>query len=219
MEVEKVVIFGTSTFADVVKYYLDQDDRYEVVAFTSTDPETKSHHGLNHVHFSEIQKMYPSKQFKMFIAVGYRKMNSLRERFYKEAKELGYSLISYIHPSVIRWPNVEIGDNCFIFEDNTIQPFSKIGSNVVLWSGNHIGHHASIGDHSFISSHVVVSGQVNIGRNCFIGVNTSIRDSIDIGNRNLIGAGAIIMKSTKDNEAYVPARTNPYHKSVDEIDF
>lgn len=219
MKVEKVVIFGTGTFADIVKYYLDQDERFEVVAFTSSETTLKDYQGLVHVSFSEVSKIYPSSEYKMFIAVGYRKMNSIRERFYNEAKGLGYSLITYVHPNVVRWPNVVIGDNCFIFEDNTIQPFSKIGNNVVLWSGNHIGHHASIGDHTFISSHVVVSGQVNIGKNCFIGVNTSIRDTIDIGNRNLIGAGAIIMKTTKDNEAYVPTRTNSYHKTVDEIDF
>ena len=56
------------------------------------------------------------------------------------------------------WARHEIGENCFIFEDNTIQPFVKIGDDVVLWSGNHIGHHAEIGDHCFISSHVVISG-------------------------------------------------------------
>ena len=50
------------------------------------------------------------------------------------------------------------GDNCFILEDNTVQPFVTIGNNVTLWSGNHIGHDSVIEDDCFISSHVVVSG-------------------------------------------------------------
>lgn len=215
----KVVIFGTGTFSDVVKYYLENDNRYEVVAFTSSDEEMKSYEGLPHVSFRDVKTKYPPSEYSMYIAVGYRKMNSFRERFYNEAKELGYTLITYIHPNVVRWPNVKFGDNCFIFEDNTIQPFVSIGNNVILWSGNHIGHHASVGDHTFISSHVVVSGQVKIGKNCFIGVNTSIRDGIEIADRNLIGAGAIIMKTTKENQAYVPQRTDPFVKTVDQIDF
>ena len=51
-----------------------------------------------------------------------------------------------------------MGDNCFIFEDNTVQPFVTLGNNLVLWSGNHIGHHSTLRDHCFISSHVVISG-------------------------------------------------------------
>lgn len=215
----KVVIFGTGTFSDVVKYYLENDGRYEIVAFTSSNAEMTEYQDLPHVSFQDVIVKYPPSENSMFIAVGYRKMNSIRERFYNEAKELGYKLITYIHPNVIRWPNVTFGDNCFIFEDNTIQPFVTIGNNVVLWSGNHIGHHASVGDHTFISSHVVVSGQVKIGKNCFIGVNTSVRDGIEIADRNLIGAGAIIMKSTKENQAYVSQRTEPYSKTVDQIEF
>lgn len=216
---KKIVIFGTGTFSDVVRYYLDNDNRYNVVAFTSSNAEMETYGGLPHVSFEDVKTHYPPSDYSMFVAVGYRKMNSLRERFYLEAKDLGYELITYVHSSVVRWPNVKFGDNCFVFEDNTIQPFATIGNNVILWSGNHIGHHASVGDHTFISSHVVVSGQVKIGKNCFIGVNTSIRDGIEIADRNLIGAGAIIMKNTKENQAYVPQRTEPYIKNVDQIDF
>lgn len=69
-----------------------------------------------------------------------------------------------------------MGDNCFVFENQTIQPFVKIGNDVIIWSGNHIGHHSMIGDHCFISSHVVISGNVKIEPYCFLGVNSSIRD-------------------------------------------
>ena len=56
---------------------------------------------------------------------------------------------------------VEIGENCFIFEANVIQPFVRIGDNVVMWSGNHIGHDSTIGSHCFIASHAVISGNVD----------------------------------------------------------
>ncbi len=82
-------------------------------------------------------------------------------------------------------------DNCFILEDNTIQPYVKIGNNVVLWSG-HIGHDVAIGDHNFITSHVVVSGFVTIKRNCFLGVNATIRDAVTIAPETLVATGAII---------------------------
>jgi acetyltransferase-like isoleucine patch superfamily enzyme len=66
---------------------------------------------------------------------------------------------------------------------------------------------------------VVISGQVHIGAYTFIGVNATLRDSITVGQLNVIGAGALIMKSTKDHEVYVPERTKPYPKTSDQINF
>jgi UDP-3-O-[3-hydroxymyristoyl] glucosamine N-acyltransferase len=93
---------------------------------------------------------------------------------------------------------VEMGEHCFIFEANVVQPFVKIGRNVVLWSGNHIGHHSTIGDNCFVSSHVVVSGSVNVGRNCFLGVNSTFANNLEIGDDVWVGPHVVV---TKDVEA------------------
>jgi UDP-3-O-[3-hydroxymyristoyl] glucosamine N-acyltransferase len=111
-----------------------------------------------------------------------------------------------------------VGDNCFILEDNTIQPFVTIGSNVTLWSGNHIGHDSTIADHVFIASHVVVSGHVEIGSFVFIGVNATLRNSIRIAPGTLIGAGAVIMKSTKEQGVYLPQRAELFSKTSDQVE-
>jgi len=100
-----------------------------------------------------------------------------------------------------------VGDNCFIFEDNTVQPFVTIGNNVTLWSGNHIGHHSVIHDHCFIASHVVVSGGVEIGEQCFIGVNATLRDHIRVGARCVIGAGALLLDHAEPEGVYLGAAT------------
>ena len=99
----------------------------------------------------------------MFVALSYAKLNAVRKEKYLAAKALGYRLASYVSPRATVLNDGRIGDNCFILEDNTIQPFVTIGNNVTLWSGNHIGHHSTIRDHCFIASHVVVSGGVEIG--------------------------------------------------------
>ena len=138
----------------------------------------------------------------MFIAIGYKNVNKLRAKIYTEAKGKGYELISYVNSKVTKWGDTEIGDNCFILEDQVIQPFVKIGSDVIIWSGNHIGHHSVIGDHCFITSHVVISGNVKIGPYCFIGINASLRDGITIARECVIGAGSLILRDTKEREVY-----------------
>jgi len=129
------------------------------------------------------------------------------KRNMKMPKKLGYKLASYISSKATFLTELPIGENCFILEDNTIQPFVNIGNNITLWSGNHIGHHSVIRDHTFIASHVVVSGGVDIGEQCFLGVNATLRDHICIGPRCVIGAGALILSDTQPDGIYVGSET------------
>jgi len=215
---DRVIVFGTGSFAQIVNFLLTRDSSHDVVGFTVNEAHIthKELMGLPVLPFESLDRDYPPDDFKMYVAVGYRKVNQVRAGIYAEAKLKGYELISYVSSKCSYWGE-SLGDNCFIFEDNTIQPFVKIGNDVVMWSGNHIGHHSTIGDHCFISSHVVISGHVNVGPYCFMGVNATTRDSISIGQSCVIGAGALIMKSTKDKEVYITKRTYPDDRTSDEI--
>lgn len=209
---EKVVIFGVGEIASVAHFYLTHDSPYEVAAF-SVDKEFMKEDeflGLPVVPFDEIEAIYPPDKFRMFVPISYRDVNKLRAEKYYQAKAKGYRLISYISSKATTWPGLIVGDNCFIFENNVIQPFVKIGNNVILWSGNHIGHHTVIKDHCFIASHVVVSGSVTIGPYCFLGVNATIRDGITIAKECVIGAGSLILKDTAEREVYRGMRTKPF---------
>ena len=214
----KVVVFGTSSFAQVAHFYLTHDSEHEVVAFTVHESylTQKEFMGLPLVPFEDIERTFSPESFAMYVAVAYGKVNKTRAAIYAEAKRKGYKLITYVSSKCTYWGK-SIGANCFIFEDNTIQPFVTIGNDVVMWSGNHIGHHSTIGDHCFITSHVVVSGHVRVGPYCFLGVNATIRDGISIGESCVIGAGTLIMKSTRDKEVYVGKRTYPDSRTSDEI--
>lgn len=215
-----VVVFGTGSFAEVVTFYLQADSEHDVVAYTVNRdalPGDESFNGRPVVAFEEVVDRYPPAEIGMFVAVGYRDVNRVRARLCAKAMELGYELITYVSSKATHWGDTNLGVNCFIFEDNTIQPFVTIGDGVVLWSGNHIGHHSTIGNYCFITSHVVVSGHVDVGAYSFLGVNATLRDAITIGEANVIGAGAIIMRSTADKEVYVPARTRADSRSSDEI--
>jgi sugar O-acyltransferase (sialic acid O-acetyltransferase NeuD family) len=216
----KVVVFGTGSFAECVKFYLANDSPHEVVAFTvhrDRMGEDTSFAGLPLVAFEDLADLYAPSDHDMYVAVGYAKVNRVRAAICEEAKGKGYNLISYVSSKATTWGDTKIGENVFIFEDNTIQPFVTIGDDCVLWSGNHIGHHATIGDHCFITSHVVVSGHVTIGPYSFLGVNATFRDAIAVGEGNVVGAGALIMKSTKDFEVYIAPRTKPDARSSKEI--
>lgn len=200
----KVIIFGVLDTAELAHFYLEHDSEHEVVAFTLSKEYLKEiqFKGIPVVPFEEIEQVYPPGDFKLFAPMTARRMNKNREKIYFEGKAKGYEFISYISSKATVFDN-EIGENCFILEDNTIQPFTKIGNNVVLWSGNHIGHHGRIGDHVFFTSHVVLSGHCEVNSHCFFGVNATIRDYTTLATGTLVAMGASITKNTEEWGVYI----------------
>ena len=199
----KVVIFGTGQITELAYFYLENDSEHKVVAFT-VDEEYMSKdkfRGLPIIEYSNLLENYPPAEYKLFIPISYRKVNKLRTEKYKDAKKKGYDFITYISSNATSYA-ASVGENCFILEDNVIQPFVKIGDNCIIWSGNHIGHHTLIEDNCFLASHVVISGSVEIGEYTFIGVNATIRDNVKIGKENVIGASATILNNTDDRAVF-----------------
>jgi sugar O-acyltransferase (sialic acid O-acetyltransferase NeuD family) len=217
--VSRLIVFGTGGFGQLARFYFERDSPHEVVAFTVDEPVSHEFEGLPLVAFAQLPELFAPGRHAMFVAIGYRHVNRLRAAACERARALGYELVSYVSSKASHWGDTRIGDNCFIFEDNTLQPFVTLGHGVVLWSGNHIGHHATIEDYCFLTSHVVVSGYTRVGAYSFLGVNAALRDGIEIGRSNVIGAGALMMRSTQDHEVYVPERTRPRPQRSDEIGF
>jgi sugar O-acyltransferase (sialic acid O-acetyltransferase NeuD family) len=206
---KRLVIFGSGDIAQIAYYYFSTDSNYEVVAFTVDANYIKESEfcGLPVVTFEDVAKNYPPDSYDFFVALSYSKLNAVRKEKFLAAKKIGYKLVSFISSRATLLNDGKVGENCFILEDNTVQPFVTIGNNVILWSGNHIGHHSVIHDHTFIASQVVVSGGVEIGEQCFIGVNATLRDHIIIGDRCVIGAGALLLTDAAPEGVYLGIAT------------
>lgn len=206
---KRLVIFGAGDIAALAHFYFSTDSDYEVAAFTVDRDYCTSDSFLDLPlePFESVQDCFPPGEFSMFVAVSYKGVNKLRAEKVAQAREKGYRLASYISSRATMLAQHPPGENCFLLEDNTVQPFVRIGSNVTLWSGNHIGHHSEIADHCFISSHVVISGGVKVGERAFIGVNSTLRDHITIGARAVIGAGCLVLADVPEEGVLIGSAT------------
>lgn len=205
---KKLIIVGDSAFAEVAFEYFTHDSPYEVVGFSVETPYLKqtSLFSLPVVPFESLEQSFAPGEHHIYVATVYTQLNRLRSRLAQVAKQKGFALASYISSKACVWPNVQLGEHCFIFEQNVIQPFVRVGNNVVLWSGNHVGHHSIIGDNCFVASHVVISGFVDIGANSFLGVNATIINNIKIGRDCWIGPSVVITKNAADCSFYRPPK-------------
>ncbi len=214
----KVVIFGTMDTAELAHFYLENDSAHQVVAFTA-NPEfirQDSFCGLPVVAFEQVENHFPPGDFHFFVPMTGRRMNTLREQVYRQVKAKGYSCISYVSSKATVFAD-GIGENCFILENNVIQPFSRIGDNVVLWSGNHIAHHVQIKDHVFFTSHVVIAGHCVVEPHCVFGGNSTIKESLRIAEGTLLTMASYL---TRDTEPWGIYKGNPAVKrKTKSIDF
>ena len=216
---KQIVIFGTGEIAELAHFYFKNDKSYpyEVVAFTADDQfiTASTFFDLPLLPLSKLKNVYPPDKFGAHVALSYSKLNKIREQKYHLLKDMGYELVSYVCSNSVTWPDLDIGDNCFILENQTIQPTVKVGNNVMIWSGNHLGHGCQIDDHTYISSHVCISGHVKIGQRCFLGVNSAFADFTEIGNDCFVGMGANVVNDLPDGAMILCAKSNIFDKEHD----
>src|SRR4051812_44421639 len=151
----ELVIVGAGEFAEIAYEYFKHDSPHNVVAFSVERAFAKADKmfGLPVVPFEELEAYYAPEHFGVFVAVTYTKLNRVRARLFRAAKQKGYTPVSYVSSRSFVWHTAVIGENCFVFENNVIQHGVRIGNDVVLWSGNHVGHRSLIADHCYLSSH------------------------------------------------------------------
>ncbi len=194
---KKLVIVGAGEFGEIAYEYFTEDSPYKVVAF-AVERQYRTgdlFRGLPVVAFEDMEEKYPPSDYEVFVAVTYVKLNRARRRLYRLCKGKGYTCASYVSSHSFFWKNAEIGENSFVFENNTIQYHVKIGNNVIMWSGNHIGHRTVIEDDVWLTSHDVISGFCHIGKGSFIGVNASFGDNVSVAEDVVIGVGAVTVKN------------------------
>ncbi len=201
---KKLIIIGIGETAKLAYEYFMYDSDYKPCAF-AVSKKYKSMDFLYEipvVNMEDLDQRYSMNEYEVFVAIGSGQLNTERERVYKYIKSLGFKLASYISSKSFIWQNVEIGENCFIMENVTIQPFAKLGNNIIMFPDSLVAHSSNICDNCFISSGCIVSGFCHIGFNTFLGANSTISDNVNIGNFNYIGMGSAIHRNTEDDKLY-----------------
>ena len=207
-----IVLFGTGKIAEVVLYFLRHNSDRTVSACTVDrsflpGPEWQ---GLPVIPFDDVAQSHPPADYDMFIALGYQEMNALRTAKCVEARSLGYTLASYVHPQSGLPSDCVHGDNCFIMNQTMIHPCVKLGDNVFVWSGAMIGHHSSIGDNCWLTSCANISGVVTVGENSFFAVNSTISNGVTLGKSCFIGANTLVTQSTCNDQVLITESTKPF---------
>jgi len=168
---ESVILYGNGPVATAAYYSLAADSPYRVEAFTVdrgviAEPQFL---GLPLIAFDEVERRFDPRTYKMLIAVGFSGMNQLRAERCRQAKEKGYSFITYMSSRATVCPDLVLGENCLIGANVVIQPQVRIGNDTFIRDNSFIGHDATIGEHCYIGAGAVVLGRASVGSFSLIG--------------------------------------------------
>ena len=133
----RIVMFGTGTGADAARRYFERDSPHEIVGYI-VDREfltAPTFNGRPVVAVDEAIAKFPPDEVLAFVPLGSSRMNTLRAEKYQLLKSLGYRFVSYVHASNQLKGHCEIGENCFVLENQSVNFDAGIGNNVVIWSG------------------------------------------------------------------------------------
>lgn len=214
-----VVLFGAGRIAEVAHYYMTREGDFRVVGFCCDREYQKeeSAHGVPLVAFEEVESHFPPDRVSMFVALGYQDLNRVRAERIRQARDKGYHLASYVHPSANVWQGLPEGENRFILDGVSVEFGASLGDGVFVWSNAVVGHHSDIGNDTWIVANATIAGSVTLGEQCFVGANATIGNEVVIGERCFIGANALVTKDLPDRAVAVAASSEPMRVDSDQF--
>jgi len=197
----KIIIYSDSSFAERMGFFIEQEGWGEVIAYTNERQFiTRDKVGkLPVISYDLLSEYFDKSEFSILLAVGYTRINKIREEIYNKIKRDGYKVATFISKNSVLYSS-EIGEGTIILPCTYIGPYVKIGVCNYFAAGVKISHNSNIGDFNFFSTNVVMGGYANIENNCFIGLNSTIKNDIVIGSYSLIGSASNVLKSIPRDE-------------------
>lgn len=209
-----VIIFGAGTIGRLAWWYFTKEMGCNVAAFCVDDSwfGEAGVHGVPVIRASALEALWPPGSCRLFVALGYQKLNLLRKQIFEAYLARGYETVSCVSTRALVADAQAIGRNCFLMEGAVVQPFARVGDNCICWSGCIVAHESRIGNHCFLAAHCIVGGMASIGDATFLGMNSTVRDAVHVGKGSLVGAGSLILQDLPD-DSLVAASATPVSRT------
>lgn len=194
MEINKLVIIGTTPFSAVIATIIQMEGEYEVLAFSTSRQfmDKTEMNGLPIVAQEDLRHTFNMGEVGIINTIGYSKMNAIRERVQNELLNEGFHLQTFISKNANVY-TPDIGEGSIIMPGAFVGPDVSVGKACIIYSNVSLTHHINIEDYCFIASGCVLGGNVTIGHNSFIGLNSTIRNRVSLAPYTLVGAASNLL--------------------------
>lgn len=186
---QDIILVGYGGHAKSIADCIERKNEYRIIGYTDLKENESKYPYLGD---DTVLKKYYKKGVKnAFVGIGYLGKEDLRERIYKNIKEIGFDLPSIIDPSAIVSESAVIGEGVFVGKKAVVNADALIGKMAIINTGAIVEHECMIGDFAHVAVGAVLCGQVTVGRASLIGANATILQCREIDDSSIIPAGSV----------------------------
>lgn len=196
---EDIILLGLGGHAHSVVDSIEQVGKYNIKGFLDTEDMWGKYFKNYRVLGTddELQKYFDKGIRNAFVTIGYMGHGDVRNRLYRQIKDIGYAIPNIIDKTAIVSENSELEEGIFIGEKAVVNANAKIEKMCIINTGAIVEHDCTVGEFSHIAVGSVLCGGVSIGKQTLIGANATVIQEKKIENHCIIGAGMIIRKDVK----------------------
>lgn len=198
---EDIILLGMGGHAHSVVDSIEQAGKYRIIGFLDREEMRGDFYreypvlGVD----TDMTRLYEEGVRNAFVTVGFMGHGDIRERLYRQLKEVGYRLPNIIDDTAVISGNAELADGIFVGKNAVINANAKIGKMCIINTGAIIEHDCRVGEFSHVAVGSVLCGEVIVGENTLIGANATVIQERKVGDYCIVGAGTVICKDMSDN--------------------
>lgn len=210
---EKIVLVGAGGHCKVIIDIIKSNNAYEIIGITDKCTKEKALLDISIIgDDNKLKEVYKQGIKNAFLCIGALGNLNLRNKIYKNLKEIGFNLPVLIHNTAIVSKYATIGEGTCIMPGVIINSGAKIGKNCIINTGVIIEHDCVIEDNCHISPRAVLGGGVSIDKNTHIGIGATVIQGVNIGCNVTLGAGAVAIRPIPNNVVAlgIPSKVRKY---------
>ena len=205
-----VLIYGAGVLGKQVHYLVSTHfkDRYSVLGFIDDDPAKKDGPVVGGLKvlgsLAEVCERNDCsfEDVRLVLAIGYDHMQN-RQRAFRNAKALGYSFESLVHPRAHVEPSAALGEGVIVLAGAVVDQSVRICDINYIDIGVLIGEETIVGLNNYLAAGVTLGGSVRTGKHNFFGLNSTVVNDVTIGDNNFINAQTLIHKNLEDDQQVI----------------
>jgi len=213
---KNLIIYGDSSYAEMIAHYFQTDSEYQVVAFC-VDKDYKTRETIDTlpvIDLEDIEAHFSTENHYIFAAIGYKSVRTHKVLFEKIAN-LSFPVASYISSKAIVDISCKISINCLILPGVILEPDTTIEENCFINSGAIVCHHTCIKAHTILAAGSLIGGHTTIGESSLIGFNATVAELLQVANETLLGASSLLLQDTEKHTMYVGTPAKAVRKHTD----
>lgn len=185
--------------------------QWRIMGFLDDNPKLKGKIKMGVPILGPIEECdkYPKAYFISSIANPIDRI--IRRQIWDKVKTLGGKFATLVHPTVVVYEGVSIGEGTVIQANCVLATRAQIGEDVHMAYGCNVAHETVIKEHVTLGSGVNLSSGVVVNEDCYIGAGVSTAHDINIDKDILVTVGAAVVTNLNNCQSHkwygVPAVT------------